>query len=74
VHLETGGARPWRCLVAPVRRNDRNEVEAPALDTPHGARIAGRLAELSAPFGTAVIADGDDGLVVKAGRGATRAA
>jgi poly-gamma-glutamate capsule biosynthesis protein CapA/YwtB (metallophosphatase superfamily) len=74
VQLETGGARPWRCLVAPIRRNDRNAVEALALDTPHGARIAGRLAELSAPFGTDVVADGDHGLVVKAGRDATRAA
>jgi hypothetical protein len=51
----------------PVRRNDRNEVQALALDTPHGARIAGRLAELSAPFGTGFVAGGYDGLLVQPG-------
>jgi poly-gamma-glutamate capsule biosynthesis protein CapA/YwtB (metallophosphatase superfamily) len=74
VHLETGGARPWRCRAVPVRRNDRNEVEALALDTPHGARIAGRLAELSAQFGTELVPDGSDGLVVQAERATATAA
>ena len=68
VRLEARAARPWRCRVVPVRRNDRNEVEALALDTPHGERIAGRMAELSAQFGTGFVADGSDGLLVQAGR------
>jgi poly-gamma-glutamate synthesis protein (capsule biosynthesis protein) len=74
VHLSAGGERPWRCLVIPVRRNDHNEVEALALDTPHGARIAGRLAELSAPFGTGFVPGGYDGLLVQPGRAAATAA
>jgi poly-gamma-glutamate synthesis protein (capsule biosynthesis protein) len=53
VHLEAGGTRPWRWSVVPVRRNDRNEVQALALDTPDGARIAGPLAAVSAGRATA---------------------
>jgi poly-gamma-glutamate capsule biosynthesis protein CapA/YwtB (metallophosphatase superfamily) len=74
VHLETGGARPWPCLVVPVRRNEDNEVEALALDTPHGARIAGRLAELSAPYGTGFVPSGYDGFLLQPGRAAVTAA
>jgi hypothetical protein len=74
VHLEVGEERPWRCLVVPVRRGDDNAVEALALDASHGARIAGRLVELSAPFGTGFAPSGYDGLLVQAGRAAVAAA
>jgi poly-gamma-glutamate synthesis protein (capsule biosynthesis protein) len=73
VHLDTDGAPPWRCAVVPVRRNDANQVEAVALASPHGARIAGRLADLSAPFGTRFVPDGDGGILLEAGRAAATA-
>jgi poly-gamma-glutamate capsule biosynthesis protein CapA/YwtB (metallophosphatase superfamily) len=74
VRLETGGPRPWPCVVVPVRRNDRNAVEALTLGTPHGRRIAGRMAQLSAPFGTGLVADGHDGLLIQPGRATASAA
>jgi hypothetical protein len=73
VHLDTDVAPPWRCAVVPVRRNDANQVEAVALASPHGARIAGRLADLSAPFGTRFVPDGDGGILLEAGRAAATA-
>jgi len=74
VHLEVGEDLPWRCMVVPVRRDDDNAVQALGLDESHGARIAGRLVELSAPFGTAFVPSGFDGLLVQPGRAAVTAA
>jgi poly-gamma-glutamate synthesis protein (capsule biosynthesis protein) len=65
VRVHTDEDHPWRCSIVPVRRNDRNQAEALALDTPHGARIAAEMAERCAPFGTGLVRRGDDHLLLE---------
>jgi poly-gamma-glutamate synthesis protein (capsule biosynthesis protein) len=65
VRVHTDEDHPWRCSIVPVRRNDRNQVEALALDTPHGARIAAEMAERCAPFGTGLVPRGEDHLLLE---------
>jgi poly-gamma-glutamate synthesis protein (capsule biosynthesis protein) len=51
---------PWRLSFVPVARSEQGQIVAHGPDSDLGRRIADRVGELSAPFGTLIEPDGGE--------------